>query len=423
MKRALEIFLNDLPVGTLHYAAEGNRESASFEYHPKWINDKASFQIDPELPLVSGHQFPAKGVDQTSVFFGCFADSEPDGWGRTVIARDHAKRRNEAIKRGDEKIPPALNSLDYLMLIDDVSRVGALRLSNEQGAFVRETEPGRRSTPPLIELSALVAASRAVESNTELAADLRYLLGNGSSLGGVRPKASVVDDDGVLSIGKFPSVQDTRAVTKGEVLALKLAPRAGIRSAEGQIVMADKTPVALIRRFDRTPKTRLMYASARTMLGVKDADDHTYTEIVDAIRKTGHSVASDLKELWRRIVFNVLITNVDDHLNNHGFLHLANGQWILAPAFDLNPFPDKQRTLKTWISEDTGPEATIDAAMSAAQYFGLKKDEATKIVGEVEAAVAVWRNVAQEAEMTPAEADQFAAAFEHAERKAAQKLT
>ena len=164
-----------------------------------------------------------------------------------------------------------------------------------------------------------------------------------------------------------------------------------------------------------------MYVSARTLMGVKDASDHTYTEIVEAIRRNGHSVAADLKELWRRIVYNVLITNVDDHLNNHGFLHVAHGQWQLSPAFDINPFPDKQRTLKTWISEEAGPEATIDAAMGAARFFGLKKPEAGAIVGEVEKAVASWRQVAREATMTKAETDQFAAAFEHPERKAAQK--
>ena len=423
MRRSIEVVLGkDNLIGTLYYNKEGERESVAFEYAKTWLSDKERFQIDPELPLVVGPQYPSPAQDRhASIFFGCLADSEPDGWGKVVILREFAKRKEEARKRGDDIQPAALDSFEYMLLVDDVSRVGALRLRDADGKFVRPSEPGRRSTPPLIELRHLVEASKAVESNSETSSDLKYLLGNGTSLGGVRPKASIVDNDGILSIGKFPSVKDAGSVTKGEVLAMNLATRAGIRAADARIVDADGTPVTVIRRFDREKDVRLMYMSARTLMGVKDASDHTYTEIVEAIRKNGHSVATDLKELWRRIVYNVLITNVDDHLNNHGFLHVAHGQWRLSPAFDINPFPDKQRTLKTWISEDAGPEATIDAAMAAARFFGLKKSEASAIVGEVEKAVASWREVAREATMTKAETDQFAAAFEHPERKAAQK--
>jgi serine/threonine-protein kinase HipA len=278
----------------------------------------------------------------------------------------------------------------------------------------------------LVELAHLLAASRAVETNTETAADLAYLRGRGTSLGGLRPKCTVGDDDGRLSIGKFPSVNDERAVTKGEVLALRLAAAAGIDAAQAQLINSDGTPVALIRRFDRPDGGgRLMYVSAATMLGAEASDpgEHAYTEIVDALRQHGSQPQADIEELWRRIAFSILITNVDDHLMNHGFLHVDRGQWRLAPAFDINPFPERVRELKTWISEDAGPEASIDALMSVIAYFHIAKARAKEILGEVEAAVARWREEGHALGMTKDELDQFVDAFEHGERAAARRLS
>ncbi|HEX6038225.1 HipA domain-containing protein [Longimicrobium sp.] len=304
-----------------------------------------------------------------------------------------------------------------------MSRVGALRFRDESGVFRRAHETGERGVPPLVELRHLLAASRAVETNTETAADLAYLRGRGTSLGGLRPKCTVMDDDGRLSIGKFPSVADERAVTKGEVLALQLAAEAGIDAAEARLVMSDGAPVALIRRFDRVPGGRILYISAATLLGVEadDPSDHTYAEIADALRVHGADARADIEELWRRIAFSILITNVDDHLHNHGFLHVEAGLWRLAPAFDVNPFPDPVRELKTWITEDAGPEASIDALMAAAPYFQLAPGRARQVIGEVESAVSRWRQVARQIGMTGLEIDQFADAFEHEERAAAQR--
>ena len=299
-----------------------------------------------------------------------------------------------------------------------------MRFQDEDGRFCRAREPSERTTPPLIELGALLAASRAVETNTETSADLAYLRGRGTSLGGLRPKCSVVDEDGTLAIGKFPSVQDQRAVTKGEVLALRLAKRAGINAADARLVDSDGIPVALIHRFDRTEHGRIMYISAATMLGVDTTTpgDHSYTEIVDAIRAHGSSAQADIEELFRRIAFSILITNVDDHLMNHGFLHVDHGLWRLAPAFDINPFPDRARELKTWISEETGPEASIEALMAVAPYFRLDGRGAQRIVHEVEASVARWRDEGHNLGMTDAELDQFEDAFEHEDRELARKL-
>jgi len=416
--RTIDVCLGDSGrlIGLLRYNQEGPRESASFEYHPQWLSAADRFSLEPGLRLVAGPQFHRKSKEG-SVFHAAIADTEPDGWARRVILRDHAKRREQA-RRGGEDVPPIAGSLDFLLAVDDASRIGALRLRDEEGVFRRAPEPGGRGVPPLVELRDLLAASRAVETNTESAADLAYLRGRGTSLGGMRPKCTVVDDDGHLSIGKFPSVHDERAVTKGEVLAMQLAERAGIRAARTRLVTSGETPVALVRRFDRMHGGRIMYVSAAAMLGVEpdDPSDHTYAEIADALRTYGAEPRADVEELWRRIAFSILITNVDDHLHNHGFLHVDRGKWRLAPAFDVNPFPERQRELKTWITEETGPGATIDALLEAAPYFQVGPRRAREILGEVDGAVTQWRQHGRAVGMTAADLDQFADAFEHAER-------
>lgn len=425
MKRSIGVHLGAHPtlVGRLHYNRDGARESAIFEYDDAWLATPAAFALDPTLPLVRGAQFH-KAVRDGSLFHPAIADTEPDGWGTTVIRRDHAKRRAAARAVG-EPLPPLEGALDLLLAVDDFCRVGALRFQDEAGVFWRPSEDdGRRTTPPLLELSDLLAATRAVELREETAADLAYLRGRGTSLGGLRPKCNVVDDDGWLAIGKFPSVHDTRAVTKGEVLALRLAEAANINAAQARIVMSDDLPVAVIRRFDRSADgARIFYVSAATLMGVERGapGEHTYAELVDALRTHGADAQQDINELFRRIAFSILITNVDDHLHNHGFLHVEAGKWRLAPAFDVNPFPERQRELKTWITEDTGPAATIEALLSAAPYFGVPAARAVEIVGAVERAVATWREAGTTLGMTPTELDQFADAFEHAERAAARR--
>jgi serine/threonine-protein kinase HipA len=426
VKRTLHVFLGDEPrrVGTLHYDQSGAREHSAFVYDESWLTGSDRFQIDPALPLVGGAQFHRREAEG-SVFHAIIADTEPDGWGRKVILRDQAKRRQAARRSGGEAGSALLNAVDFLLAVDDGHRVGALRFRDETGAFQRASELGRRTTPPLIELKQLAAASRAVETGSETAADLEYLRGRGTSLGGLRPKCSVLDDDGSLALGKFPSVQDTRAVTKGEVLAMQLAREAGINAAETRLVDSDGVPVALVRRFDRTREgKRILYASAATLLGVEStaAEQYHYTEIMDALRIHGAAVREDAEELWRRMAFSILITNVDDHLRNHGVLHAGHGLWRLAPAFDLNPFPDRARELKTWISADTGPEATIDALMSVTTYFRISASRAKMILSEVTAAVATWRKLGRDLGMSESELDAFADAFEHREFSAALKI-
>jgi len=425
MKRTIKVFMGDEArlVGTLHYDGVGTRERSAFAYDETWLGAADRFALEPGLPLVAGPQFHRK-VPNGSVFHGAFADTEPDGWAKKVILRDHAKRRQEARRAGNEPESVHLQTIDFLLAVDDTSRVGALRFQDESGVFCRSTESGRRTAPPLIELSQLMTATRAVETETETAADLAYLRGRGTSLGGMRPKCTVVDDDGRLAIGKFPSVNDERAVTKGEVLAMQLARASGLQVAETRLVDSDGVPVALIRRFDRTGEGgRIPYVSAATLLGVDPAgaQEHFYTEIVDALRVNGATPQSDIEELWRRMAFSILITNVDDHLHNHGFLHMNRGQWRLAPAFDINPFPDRVREMKTWVSEDAGPEATIEALLSVIPYFQITKERAKEILLKMDYAISRWREAGKALGMTEHELDQFAEAFEHPEREAARR--
>ena len=425
MKRTMQVYLGDEArlAGTLHYDQSGARERAAFAYDETWLAAPDRFALEPGLPLVSGAQFH-RAIRDGSVFHAALADTEPDGWGRRVILRDHAKRRQAARRAGKEAGAPQLNAMDFLLAVDDASRVGALRFRDEGGVFRRAAEPGRRTAPPLVELRQLVAATRAVETERETAADLACLRGRGTSLGGLRPKCTVVDADGWLAIGKFPSVQDERSVTKGEVLAMQLARKAGITAAETRLVDSDGVPVALIRRFDRTAEgRRLMYVSAATLLGVErgDPQEHAYTEIVDALRVHGADVQADIEELWRRMAYSILITNVDDHLHNHGFLHVDRGLWRLAPAFDLNPFPDRARELKTWVSAEAGPEATIEALLSVTAYFRITAKRAKAILREVEHAVSGWRKLGRALGMTERELESFADACEHSEREAARR--
>jgi serine/threonine-protein kinase HipA len=425
MKRVIKVYVGDEArwVGTLHYDAVGSRERSAFTYADTWLASADRFALEPALPLVAGPQFHRK-IQNGSVFHGVFADTEPAGWARRVILRDHAKRRQAARRAGQQPKAVQLQAIDFLLAVDDASRVGGLRFQDESGVLCRATEPGRRTAPPLIELKQLLSATRAVETENETAADLAYLRGRGTSLGGLRPKCTVVDDDGGLAVGKFPSVNDERAVTKGEVLAMQLAKAAGVQIAESRLVDSDGVPVALIRRFDRTRHSgRIPYISAATLVGADPADprEHFYTEIVDAMRVHGADAQTDIEELWRRMAYFVLITNVDDHLHNHGFLHASRGQWRLAPAFDINPFPDRVRELKTWISEDAGPEATVEALLSVLPYFRIPRARANRILGRMERAISQWRERGKALGMTKQELDQFADAFEHAEREAARQ--
>jgi len=411
VKRRVEVCLGAAatPVGTLTYAHEPRREYSAFAYADSWLANPAGFAVSADLPLASGYQAHRAETSRDSVFAGAVADTEPDAWGRRVVARDHAKRR--AV---DPALTP-LDELDYLLAVDDFSRMGALRFREGDGEFERTAEAGRRRTPPLLELGAILRASRLLELGQETLADLAYLQGKGTSLGGMRPKCTVIDEDGSLALGKFPSVGDEHSVTRAEVLALRLARRAGIDVPDARIVVVGDAAVAVIRRFDRVGDGRIPYQSAASLLQANRDEERNYVEIADAIRQVGQQPVEDVQQLWRRMAFNLLITNVDDHLRNCGFLHAEHGQWRLAPAFDLNPFPDKAPESKTWLSEEDGPVTSVAQLVSRADYFALNEAQALTVLSEVTDAVRSWRTVAQDPDigLSPADIDHLAPAFEH----------
>ena len=392
----LDVFLGKVekPLGRLIFVKDGQREFSQFAYSDDWLSDAQFFDVSPDLNRQSGYQLRKPSTKNDTCFFLALADTEPDAWGRRVIARAHAKARAK-----DASLRP-LTEANYLACVDDFSRVGALRLRDESGHYLRSVADGARSTPAFLELEKILFASRAVEVSRETAEDLAYLQGKGTSLGGMRPKCTILDSDGALSLGKFPSVNDERSVTRGEVLALRLAQLAGIDSAQARIVMVQDQPVAMIRRFDRTSEqNRIPYISGATLLQANRDDEHSYTEIIDVMRSKCANFRDDARQLWRRLVFNHMITNVDDHLQNIGFLYSGNNQWRLAPAFDLNPFPDKESESKTWLSEDSGPITSIEQLLGQAARFELSRPQAQSILEEVASAVKRWKDVATTAEV------------------------
>ena len=260
----------------------------------------------------------------------------------------------------------------------------------------------------------MVQAARALEAGTESAQDLQYLLGQGTSLGGARPKSTVRDTDGHLALGKFPSQADQRDIIRGEVLAMHLAAKAGINVAKARVESINGTAIAIIRRFDRTDDGgRIPYLSAATMLQSDGRDAaHAYTELVDVLLQGGANPIADIHQLWRRLVFNFLICNTDDHLRNTGFLYDARHRgWRLSPAFDLNPMPGDRRESKTWLTEDSGPIDSRAALMDGARYFRLNIEEAAAIWAEVAQAVDNWRNVAKALGMRGTDLVDFEPAF------------
>jgi len=383
------------PVGRLDVAGRG--PSVSFEYAAEWLQRNDTFAIDPtSLPL-------QRGALHSKALFGAIQDCGPDRWGRMLIER--AVRKKVLAQK-------PYHDIDYVLALDDVARVGALRFRlNAESPFLA---PPTGKLPPLVRLNALLRATEAIHSETETAQDLRFLLGAGSPLGGARPKAAVTLPDERLAIAKFPKPDDTRDIGAGEILALSLAELAGVRVAGHQRVAVGKQSVAVITRFDRVDTSRVPFISAASLLGLPHGEGGAYTMLADGIRRFGNDVPGDLRELWRRLVFSLLASNYDDHLRNHGFLMFHPGRWSLSPAYDLNPVPEVDRVhmSKTAIMEDQ-EEPTIAVALAAAERFGLKPAESKKILREVFNAVSGWRTTGRKLRLSAAVLDTYATAFEH----------
>jgi len=395
-------------VGRLWTRVRNGKESATFEYNKDWIQNPYRFSLESALNLDPGPHHTAEGRS----LFGAIGDSCPDRWGRALIKR---AERQQAEKEG--RNPRTLFEADVLLMVDDEARGGALRFAETEGGPFLRANAGNR-VPPLIEIPALLAATEHLEDDCETAEEIQLLLASGSSLGGARPKASVRDRDGALAIAKFPHKSDETKVELWESVALRLASRAGIHVPGSRIeIVADK-PVLILRRFDRQNGSRIPFLSAMSMLGAVDREQRSYMEIADAIRRYGATASSDLKQLWRRIVFSILISNTDDHLRNHGFLYQGNNGWTLSPAYDLNPVPVdvRPRILSTAIDVDD-PTASIDLALSVADYFDLGPDETKQIAAEVGAAVSSWREEAKRAGISDTEVKRMSSAFDHQDLK------
>jgi len=382
-------------VGRLYPAERG--ASVSFEYAPEWLQRDGAFAIDPtSLPL-------QRGVHHSATLFGAIQDCGPDRWGRVLIER--AVRKKVLAQK-------PYRDIDYVLALDDASRIGALRFRLDAISPFLAVTSGK--LPPLVRLNALLRATEAIHSETETAQDLRFLLGAGSPLGGARPKSAVSLPDDRLAIAKFPKPDDTRDIVAGEILALTLAAQAGIQVAEHRLVSVGDKSVAVITRFDRAQNNRIPFISAASLLGLPQGDIGAYTMLADGIRQFGNDVPGDLRELWRRLIFSLLAGNYDDHLRNHGFLMHEPGRWSLSPAYDINPVPEMDRVpmSKTAITEDP-VEPTIAVAMAAAGRFGLKAAESKKILREVFNAVSGWRKTGRQLRLKASTLDVYASAFEH----------
>jgi serine/threonine-protein kinase HipA len=406
-------------VGRLYVTTHRGRETATFQHDDAWIASGDGFALEPALSVSRAPHY----AGEARRMFGALGDSAPDRWGQTLLRR--AERRQA---KAENRAPRALREVDFLLGVTDSVRQGALRLAlTEGGPFVAPERPS--GVPPLVELPALLAASDRYLADQETAEDLRLLLAPGSSLGGARPKASVRDMNGTLLIAKFPRRnEDDYRVVAWEAVALQLARDAGLRTTESRLDRVVDNDVLLVTRFDRQVTDhgvrRIPYLSAMSMLGAVDGERRSYVEIADALRAHGAAATLDLAELWRRIVFSVLISNTDDHLRNHGFLYAGVAGWRLSPVFDVNPVPTdiKDRVLSTAIGLDGDPTASLDIAFEVAAQFGLKAADAKRIAADVGAAAARWHTVAARFGIASSESERMRSAFEHDDAKAAALL-
>lgn len=402
-----------VPAGALWTHRHGQSESATFSYREDYLQRADAYELDPGLPLQAGQQqTPVK-----QALFGAMSDCAPDGWGRRLLRRAEAERFRAARTRQH-----GLAEVDFLLGVRDDLRQGALRFRGHDSE--RYLAVDTEGVPHLIGLPRLLNATEELERDEPTSEDLRLLLHGGSSLGGARPKAHVLDTEGRLAIAKFPSpMADDWDVIRWEAVALTLAGDAGITVAEHDLHVIENRPVLVVRRFDREGETRIGYLSAMTMLQTRDGEQASYLEIGQAIEEHSPGAVADLRELWRRIVFTILISNTDDHLRNHGFLRKSTAGWSLSPAFDLNPNPEGgAKQLATAIDEhDTRP--SITTALEVAGQFRVSEAQAPAIVAEVAAATEHWRDVARAMSLGAQQIARLEPAFEHEQSAAARELS
>ena len=396
------------PVGEIVFEFDGRREACMFRYAAEWLDDPRRFAVAPTMPL-SGTPFYSAGSRERrrSALPGPIADGAPDSWGRGLIRR---------------ALSGALTELDCLLAVDDVTRQGALRYLDEEGRPLARMYPPTPRLAELAELRRLAGLDVDALSRDPVARE--RLLGSAGSLGGARPKASIRDERGNLTIAKFTSDDDTMPIERAEVATLRLARATGVNAAAARIELGDTDrPVALVDRFDRAAGERTHYLSAQSFIDAETATGAYYTDIADALRAHALDPRAQLTELFRRMLFTILVSNNDDHLKNHGLLHAGEGLWVLSPAFDINPQPHRRRHLETGISEVGGNAASIEAAVDAAPFFDIERDAAVAMLsGMVSTIDEQWRVCCRAAGMIPAEIEMYEPAFDHHESRIARRM-
>ena len=397
-------------MGELRSEYTRGKEIFSFSYSDIWLKSNYSQILDPELQFYSGSQY----ARDEKLNFGLFLDSSPDRWGRLLM-----RRREAALAGSEKRSESTLRESDYLLGVFDGHRMGALRFKEDpDGPFLNNNE--YLASPPWTSIRELEQISLKLEDDEAIHDPdyykwLMMLVNPGSSLGGARPKAGVSDNEKRLWIAKFPSKTDNKDVGGWEMVANDLARTAGINVAESKIQkFSSNHHTFLTKRFDRTAKgERIHYASAMTMLGYTDSTDFhdgaSYLEIADFLTNHGANIKSDLSELWRRIVFNVFVSNTDDHLRNHGFI-LTDRGWILSPAFDINPNEDGTG-LSLNISLDDN-SLNLNVPLEVAEYFRLTRERGLKIIDQIKRSVSRWRNVANMYQLLKSEQELMAKVFE-----------
>jgi len=396
-------------IGELSYESLRGSDSYAFQFNDEWLKRYGNLFISADLNNYKGLQYTQLEKD----IFGCFSDALPDRWGRTLL------NRREQILATEEKRPVRrLSSFDYLLGIDDSSRMGGFRFKKTpDGDFINSSNTLR--IPPLTSIRELIHASREIEKSEEgnKLPDKKWLtqlVQPGSSLGGARPKASVVDTDKVLYVAKFPSRKDDYNAGLWEHFCHLLAKKAGINAASTQVIStSDKYHTLLSRRFDRTDDgRRIHFASTMTLLGLSDGTNAStgngYLDIVDFILQNCTEVNKNLQELYRRVAFNICIGNSDDHFRNHGFLLTAKG-WTLSPAYDMNPTLNEYQSL---LISNSSSKADLAILSDACEDYMLPQDVATKIISEVVAAVKGWKALATKLGIANSEMDLFGNTFE-----------
>jgi len=392
-------------LGILSAHQAKGRKAFSFEYDKNWLKSNAQRLIDPDIQFYSGQQFPNNKEN-----FGIFLDSMPDTWGRTLM-----KRREIQLAKAKGEPPKTLYDIDYLLGVYDETRMGAFRFKlDPDGDFLdNDTE---KSTPPWSTVRELQQAVVHYENDTDNEAInkwLKVLIAPGSSLGGARPKANILDDKKQLWIAKFPSKNDTIDKAAWEFLTHQLAINAGIEMAECKIEkVSGNFHTFFTKRFDRINQERIHFSSAMTMTGNNEDtiknQPASYLDIVAFIQNHGCNVKENLHQLWRRIVFNIAVSNTDDHLRNHGFI-LSNEGWELSPAYDLNPSIEKDG-LALNIDMDNNA-LDFELAKSAGEFFRLHPSEMDNILNEVFTSVKQWKDIAHKIGISRSEQELMQAAF------------